>query len=193
MRTPPDFKLSQAELRVLVVLAVAHGNQPGMESSFLHSTGSLTKCVKIRTERRHLYSNWLVRWPRECVDERIDFDRKKDKYKWLQHEDPDSSLVEECLKICRSYVQKDSEVVYLRHPGMNNIQWWDEPNATWRKATDIPNSFVHAATSQKWVRTVSEERRDRKYDDPVIEVDLYVLQTCRLHFLPVIGCSRSFG
>ena len=78
MRVPPDIQLEYAELRTLLVTAIAHGNNPEQASDFLHATGSLTQAIRIKQERRYLYSNWLVRWRRDSVDDRIDFETKGD-------------------------------------------------------------------------------------------------------------------
>ena len=65
LRQPQDLSnASFSELRALLVSAIAMGNQQAHTSVFLHSTSSLGKIQKILDERRSLYTNWLVRWPK---------------------------------------------------------------------------------------------------------------------------------
>ena len=135
MRIPPMVDLVHSEMRALLVTAIAHGNDEQEQSLFLHTTASLTKAIRIRQERRSLYSNWLTRWKKNCVEERVDFETKADKLKWLSENDNDSELVRQAVMICRSYVQKDSEIVYLRHPGNNNIEWWEKIDKTCHKGS----------------------------------------------------------
>ena len=65
LRSPPETKdLSKAAFRDLLVSAVALGNNPEHTSPFLHTTASLRRALLLLQERRHLYSNWLVRFQR---------------------------------------------------------------------------------------------------------------------------------
>ena len=163
MRIPPDVRLSHSEMRGMLVVAIAYGNEPGESSPFLHTTASLKKAIRIVQERKSLYSHWLTRWKKNCVEERVDFETSADKQKWLSENDSDSELLRQAVMTCRSYVQKDSEIVYMRHPGDSNIEWWDEVHKQWRKLSEIPSAFQATARSQKLNRTPSEERRENVF------------------------------
>ena len=126
MRIPPNVDLVHSEMPVMLVMAIAHGNEEHEQSPFLHTTASLKKAIRIVQERKSLYSNWLTRWKKNCVEERVDFETGADRQKWLSENDNDSELVRQAVMTCRGYVQKDSEIVYMRHPGDRNIEWWDE-------------------------------------------------------------------
>ena len=126
MRIPPMVDLEHKEMRALLVTEIAHGTEEQEQSPFLHTTASLKKAIRIKQERGSLYSNWLTRWKRNCVEELVDFETKADRQKWLYENDNDSELVRQAVMTCRSYVQTDSEIVYMRHPGDRSIEWWDE-------------------------------------------------------------------
>ena len=68
LRQPPrhTHELSKKQLRGMVLAAVANGNDPQMPSPFLHATDSIAVIRQLLGERRWLYSNWLVRWPKDC-------------------------------------------------------------------------------------------------------------------------------
>ena len=163
MRIPPNADISHAEMRVMLVTAIAHGNDEHETSLFLHTTTSLTKAIRLLQERKLLYSNWLTRWKKDCVEQRVDFDNKPEKYKWLSEDDNDNEYVRQAVKTSRRYVEKDSEVVYMRHPGDRNIEWWDEVQKQWRQFSEIPSAFQATARSQKLNRTPSEERRENVF------------------------------
>ena len=153
LRDPLDYTaLSQQKLRALVLTAVAFGNEDKWTSQFLHGTCALSTVLRIFGERRKLYSHWLVRWPRFCTSGdkpamMIDFETNVDKKKWLSEHDNDSALLEEAVKIARSYVQKDKEVVYLQRPDEHLIQVWDEESLLWRPVAHYKPE--HAAKSQQ--------------------------------------------
>ena len=75
--------------------------------------------------------------------------------RWLAELDGDSDLIVDCLKQCRNYMMKDAELVYFAHPGLHNVEWWDEENRCWQSAKTVPTGFKgqmegqsSAATSQ---------------------------------------------
>ena len=163
MRIPPMVDLEHKEMRALLVTEIAHGTEEQQHSPFLHTTASLKKAIRIVQERKSLYSHWLTRWKKNCVEERVDFETSADKQKWLSEDDNDSEFMRQAVMTCRSYVQTDSEIVYMRHPGDSNIEWWDEVQKQWRKFSEIPSAFQATARSQKSNRTPSEERRENVF------------------------------
>ena len=139
LRQPPASILSMGEdaIRALMLQAVATGNQK--DSCFLHSTSSLKKVILLSQERRHLYCNWLVRWPRKSTGAKVaDFDEAVDRHKWLSESQDDSRMLQEWLRTCRSYVLKDSEQVWMQHPGTDNVEWWDQKNRMWKTLKERP-------------------------------------------------------
>ena len=116
LRSPPDFSmLDRRGIRVLMLESVACGNT--QESPFLHGTLGLPRVLKIIEERRHIYTNWLVRWPLdEKGDAVINLSNREHQQAWLQEEDGDTDLVMEWVAHCRKYAAKDQEVVQLRKP-----------------------------------------------------------------------------
>ena len=101
LRSPPEHlrDLTKKQLRAMVLAAVAHGNDPQMTSPFLHVSASLVAVRKLIGERRWLYSNWFVRWRRDCVgDAHINFSDKL-AWGWLLAEwDDDPDFLIECLQ-----------------------------------------------------------------------------------------------
>ena len=157
LRTPPDTEaMPFRDRRALLVSAIALGNDPEHTSIFLHTSQTVPKVLNVFGERRKLYSHWLVRWPRAipgvpCAD----FSLAKDRQRWLAELDGDSDLIVDCLKQCRNYMMKDAELVYFAHPGLHNVEWWDEENCCWQSAKTVPTGFKgqmegqsSAATSQ---------------------------------------------
>lgn len=111
--------------------AVAFGNSK--DSLLLHGTLALNRVLKIMGERRHLYTNWLVRWDLDVNrDSVIDLSNLDAQQEWLRDEDGDTDLVIEWLQWCRKFATKDAEVVQLRKPPWQHVQWWDEDTKTWQ-------------------------------------------------------------
>ena len=134
--------LSFAEQRVRMLTAVATGNNLRSPSPFLHASGSLRKTLRIFGERRSLYSHWLVRFPKtkDCID----FGDGAQRRKWFSDAGGDSSLLAVYVRRCRSYTEKDSELVYLRCPDLADVEWWDEATKTWQDC-------LASAKSQWWM------------------------------------------
>ena len=144
LRDPPVMAdLEFAEMRALLLSAVAKGNDPRSPSPFLHATSVLRKALWIFGERRELYSHWLVRFPKSrkgCID----FEDAAMRGKWFSEHNNDTSLLEEYVQKCRAYTEKDSELVYLIRPNLEDIQWWDESTKEWQHC-------LHSAKSQHWM------------------------------------------
>ena len=105
----------------------------------------------LKQERKHLYSNYLVRWPAKLPGILVaNFDLKEDKAKWLSEEPSDNVTLEHYLKTCRSYMAKDSEQVWFGRPDQIHIDWWDQGDMMGKKSTVCGQSFKRpfAATSQ---------------------------------------------
>ena len=120
---------------------IALGNE--QPSSFLHASTSLTKVLLVFGERSTLYSHWLVRWPKVLpgVEVANFADKAADRDRWLSEIDGDSELIERCIKTARSYVQREKEIVFLQHPGQNNVEWWGAEASTWRSSKFIPQQL----------------------------------------------------
>ena len=133
------------ETRALLLSAVARGNSDKHTSPFLHATRSLKRALWIFQERRHLYSHWLVRWPRQVLEGKCaDFQDIAQRSKWLHEDDSDTSLLAEYVQRCRAYTEKDSEIVCFCRPGLEDIDWWDDARKTW-------HNCLSSATSQEWM------------------------------------------
>ena len=144
LRQPCDMAaLGFKEKRALMVMALGMGNSSGHTSPFLHTSSSLRKCLVVFRERNGLYSNWLVRWPKEIPGvECINFaEHVADRMTWLSADDGDSDLIEECIRRARAYVVKDLEIVYLQLPGQRNVEWWDTEAMKWRTSKEVPTCF----------------------------------------------------
>jgi hypothetical protein len=142
LRNPPETKdLSKEAFLDLLVSAVALGNNPEHTSPFLHTTTSLGRATMLLQERRHLYSNWLVRFPMviEGIDI-VDLSTVHGMQIYLQEKSSDSALLQSCVGIVRSYAEKDREVVVLRRPPLDRIDVWDQTERAW-----IPASRCRAA------------------------------------------------
>ena len=123
--------LDRRGIRVLMLESVACGNTK--DSPFLHGTLGLPRVLKIIEERRHIYTNWLVRWPLdEKGDAVINLSNREHQQAWLREEDGDTDLVMEWVAYCRKYAAKDQEVVQLRKPDWRKTQWWDEEVKAWQ-------------------------------------------------------------
>ncbi len=139
LRAPPEHikDLTKKQLRAMVLAAVAHGNDRQMTSSFLHASTSLVAVRKLLSERRWLYSNWFVRWRRDCVgDAHINF---SDKLAWgwlLAESDDDTDFLNECLQKARGYTEKDKELAYSTSIPLKEIDWWCERTNQWRNAEE---------------------------------------------------------
>ena len=146
LRDPPLMKdLPEPQLRVLILSAIGTGNQASTPSPFLHATRSLKKAVWIFSERRALYSNWLVRWPKWGEDsDCLDFEKSAVRYKWLSEADSDNSLLRNYMDKARAYTEKDSELLYFRRPDLGDVQWWDEEGKSWEDC-------LLSAKSQWWM------------------------------------------
>ena len=49
----------------------------------------------------------------------------------------DSDFIRRCLQIMRGWGDKDREVVVLKRPPVEFIDWWDEATSRWRHAQDL--------------------------------------------------------
>ena len=101
--------LSFKEQRVLMAMALGMGNSAGHTSPFLHTSSSLSSCLKVFRERHALYSNRLVRWlitipGVECVNFGV---KSASTVRWLTMEVDDSKFIEECIRLARFYTEKD--------------------------------------------------------------------------------------
>jgi hypothetical protein len=153
--------LPRAEMRALLLSAVAIGNNPKRPSPFLHATRVLRKALSIFGERRQLYSHWLVRWPYSAEDS-IDFENIGMRNKWFGEDDSDSSLLQEYRHKCLSYTEKDSEQVYLRRPALENIEWWDEDSKSW-------HNCLATALSQKWMSFLASDKVGERQASEVLQ------------------------
>lgn len=146
LREPADLAgMTFQEQRALLVTAVATGNNPARPSPFLHASRSLRKVLLIWGERRHLYSNFLVRWPRKMEDVvAADFENIGTRQRWFHESDSDSALLADCVSRCHNYTEKDSEIVYFSRPRLEKVQWWDAVGKVWRGCMD------DSAISQAW-------------------------------------------
>ena len=103
LRQPPGHigELSKKQLRAMVLAAVAMGNDPQMPSALLHATGSIPVIRKLLGERRWLYSNWLVRWPKVLHDvPYIEFgDKKLYTNWWLDDWDSDTEFLQDHMGV----------------------------------------------------------------------------------------------
>lgn len=133
LRDPPLMRdLPDAELRVLILSAIGTGNQASSPSPFLHATRSLKKALWIFSERRALYSHWLVRWPKWGKDsDCLDFEEPAVRHRWLSEAYSDNVLLRNYLDKARAYTEKDSELLYFRRPDLGDVEWWDEENKSW--------------------------------------------------------------
>ena len=139
LRKPPEHihDLTRPQLRGMILSAVAKGNDPQMPSPFLHASTSIAVIRQLLGERRWLYSNWLVRWPKDCVGPaRVDFQCKTE-WGWVLEEwDTDTDYLQECLQKARGYATKDRELVYLTSIPVKEIDWWCERTNQWRSVED---------------------------------------------------------
>ena len=148
LRNPPDTTcLSKVAFRDLLVSSVALGNNPEHTSPFLHTTANLNKGPLWLQERRRLYSNWLIRFPKviEGIDI-VDLSTLQGRQIYLQEKSSDSALLQSCVCIVRNYAEKDREVVVLRRPPLDSIEVWDQKARAWIAALSCMAAF--AAISQ---------------------------------------------
>ena len=142
------------QMRALILSAVATGNDSRSPSPFLHASRSLKKTLWIFGERRSLYSHWLVRFPKtkDCID----FEEGAQRRRWFSEENSDTSLLADYVRKCRSYTEKDSELVYMRRPDLEDVEWWDELTKTWQHC-------LNSAKSQLWMSQLVSDKicRDR--------------------------------
>ena len=109
LRLPTDISgFHFVEQRALLVHAIAHGNAEDTPSCFLHTSCKLKNALKIFQEREHLYSSWLVRWPKDLVGvDKISFENHIIRAKWYSKCEGDTGLVIEqcrrCIEIQRSF------------------------------------------------------------------------------------------
>ena len=127
--------MSDQELRALLLPAVAFGNSAGKESPFLHCTMTVVKALAIMSERRQLYSNWLVRWPIDAAAH-IKLSHLAAQRKYLFEDPNDSEFLASCLGEVRAYSLKDKEVVVTENPPEESVQWWDEQDRKWRSVAE---------------------------------------------------------
>ena len=156
LRNPLETKdLSKAAFRDLLVSAVALGNNPEHTSPLLHTTANLNRAPFLLQERRRLYSNWLVRFPKviEGIDI-VDLSTLQGRQIYLQEKSSDSALLQSCVGIVRSYSEKDREVVVLRRPPLDSIEVWDQKVRAWipalrcKAACAAISQPIHPASSQ---------------------------------------------
>ena len=93
--------------RQISVISAARGSGPSCwkpwllatprRPPFLHGTLSLPRALNIMEERRHLYTNWLVRWPLSGQDAIINLSTKDEQQAWLLEEDGDTELLLEVV------------------------------------------------------------------------------------------------
>jgi hypothetical protein len=147
LRRPPDVSgLSERELRAMVLPAIAYGNDPARQSPLLHCTITVKKAQAILGERRHLYSNWLCRWPKVCPGMAI-IDLSYPSLKLLDQLPDDTAFLEECVLEVRRYTIKDKEVVVLNYPPKEQVEWWDEEAKKWRPLAQTGSHFQGPSTS----------------------------------------------
>ena len=97
-------------------------------------------------ERRWLYSNWLVRWPRVIADiPHIDFLDKKTWGYLLDDWESDTDFLQECVREARVYVSKDRELIYTKRIPHCYVDWWCEHTHQWRNVAKTPKP-------QSWCR-----------------------------------------
>ncbi len=139
LRCPPAKyeSMTEDELRGPMIHAIAWGNDPARPSEFLHCTRSLARAKVVWSERRALYSTTVVRFPRDAVPEALVFDfshpnRRREAV--LGEKRGDTQWVEESLQRIRAYVSK--EVVLLRRPASERVEWWGIHSCSWRLARE---------------------------------------------------------
>ena len=150
LRSPPDTTaLPFQQLRSLLLPAIAFGNQPQHTSPFLHCTSRLSTCWKIFSERRALYSNWMIRITRPLLKGvgAIELGGDNGK-KYLQDFDGDTALLEHCCQLGRQYAMKDREVVLLAKPAPDAVEYWDEQERAWRSVEHAKSKYALTASSQ---------------------------------------------
>ena len=154
LRVPTDVsEFTFNGKRALVILSIATGNKDTNPSNFLHASGNLGKALKIFQEREHLYSTWLVRWPKDLPnDDKISFEMHDQRAKWFTERPNDPDAVINLCKRCIDFTEKDSELVYFARPSLDVIEWWDQAQQQWHYCrSDIKDS----AESQFWVNKLS--------------------------------------
>ena len=142
--------LTPKQLRGCVLSAVAMGNDRQHTSPLLHATTSIAVIRKLLEQRRWLYSNWLVKWPKDCGGKpvHIDFEDHKRGGWILEESDDDTDLLRECVQKARGYVTKDRELVYLTSIPLKDIDWWCERIHLWRCAEDTIAWKPHSAVKR---------------------------------------------
>jgi len=154
LRLPTDVsEFSFDEQRALVIHSIANGNKDATPSNFLHASGNLQKALKIFQEREHLYSTWLVRWPKDLPNvDKLSFEMHDQRAKWFTERQNDTDVLIDLCKRCIDFTEKDSELVYFARPSLDVIEWWDEFEKQWHYCrSDIKDS----AQSQFWVNELS--------------------------------------
>ena len=90
------------------------------------------------------YGMHVVRWKDNCLPAKMVVDISeggKDRGRMLNQRDGDSSTFLEALKLAREYATKDTEVVLLQKPRLEDIEVWDTGPGHWRKATNMLEVF----------------------------------------------------
>ena len=86
--------------------------------------------------RRALYQPVIVRFPGSAVlrAELLDFSQATtERYEMLeQDEQYDPPALQKALTRCRRFVTKDKELVFLRRPASEHVEWWDIRSCFWR-------------------------------------------------------------
>ena len=154
LRKPTDVStLSFEEQRALMIPSIANGNKPDTPSHLLHASGSLNKALKIFQEREPLYSNWLVRWPKDLAGvESVSFERNEQRIRWFTERPKDTPVLIDLCKLCIDFTIKDSELVYFAKPNLNDVEWWDEFELKWHYCQ---SDMGDPAQSQFWVKQLS--------------------------------------
>ena len=120
-------EMEEKQLRLLIILGMADGNDPAARSQLLHATDSLRSAKQRYAERSHIYQPVIVRWPSEGahVDFRWDIGggntsarRKLDD----ESDDPDDITAK--LGWLRDYADRGRDVVLLRRPASDAQEWW---------------------------------------------------------------------
>jgi len=60
-------EMEEKQLRLLIILGMADGNDPAARSQLLHATDSLRSAKQRYAERSHIYQPVIVRWPSEAI------------------------------------------------------------------------------------------------------------------------------
>ena len=139
---PEKFeKMERAELRISILEAIAHGNNPGRTSPFVHATTSLSKAKVIFTDRgsggRALYRPMIVRWPMVAVPESLRWDFSLGAARGTMGDEiGDSQEIQDDLVRLRKFVDKAKEIVLLPRPASHVQECWCIYQKKWLPAAE---------------------------------------------------------